>query len=76
MLCAKPALAQEPHATASSEGNLWHSVALRFGEYADFLAPVASKAIVEEINWLKRNRNYLERVTRRSEPYAYHIVQR
>ncbi|MGB5324885.1 MAG: LysM peptidoglycan-binding domain-containing protein, partial [Pseudomonadales bacterium] len=57
-------------------GLLWDDVALRFGESADFLAPIGSEAIVEEINWLRRNPKYLERVTRRSEPYAYYIVRR
>ncbi|NNM10942.1 MAG: LysM peptidoglycan-binding domain-containing protein [Pseudomonadales bacterium] len=68
--------AAESNTVVQSYTSLWESTAQRFGETADFLAPIGSKAIVEEINWLKRNRSYLERVTRRSEPYAYHIVQR
>ncbi|NNC55375.1 MAG: transglycosylase SLT domain-containing protein, partial [Pseudomonadales bacterium] len=70
------AVAESNSSLVQSDLSLWDSAAQRFGESADFLAPIGSKAIVEEINWLKRNRNYLQRVTRRSGPYAYHIVQR
>ena len=54
---------------------LWSVAAENFGRDVDFLVVDQTKAIDRELDWFKRNPNYIESVTRRSEPYAYHIVQ-
>lgn len=55
--------------------NLWQIVGSELGQHDEFLIPASHKAIAQEIKWLERNHRYLYNVTRRSDPYAYYIVQ-
>lgn len=61
--------------STGQDAHLWQLVASELEQHADFMLPADNLAVRQEINWLKRNPEYLYSVTQRSEPYVYHIVQ-
>ena len=63
----------EPLQTELPAPHLWDFVGQQC-LHDDFSA-THQLAVKEQINWLKKHPDYLYRVTRRSEPYAHHVVQ-
>lgn len=54
--------------------SLWQSVPARM-QHGDFAIDLDNTEVKQQLNWLLKNNRYIYRVTRRSEPYAYHIQQ-
>ncbi len=76
-LCAARAAADAgPTITGLHGNNLWQSIGEYFNHSGEpgFDSDVERADIQAQLNWLKRNPEYLYRVTRRSERYAWYVV--